>query len=198
MKKTLVASIAIFALGILAISRLSVGEQLVDESQVSVLFPELESQAVSTQELSAPAPTRAPVTNPPNPPQEVQPPNPEVQDASPSDMAPAQPPQSVLQSPPADSFVPAPVVPQAPCGGCGCATCCCPVPMTICLVEPRCGCSHEICVNVPPCCLGEAPQVSWRNGILGRKIAHLCWPCCGKRVKVIIRVLCGPRVIELN
>ncbi len=188
MKKTIVASTAIFALGLLIISQLSAGEPVVGEW----------SAQPANQELSAPAPLRAPALNPPNPPQEVPSPVQQVQDASPSDIAPGTPPQSVLQTAPPNAFVPGPVVAEAPCGCCCCTPCCCPVPTTICLVEP-CGCaSHEICVNVPPCCVGEAPQVRWRNGILGRKIAHLCWPCCGKRVKVIIRVLCGPRVIELN
>ena len=75
MKKTLVASMAVFAVGVFAIANLSVGGQL-DESQISVLVSQLEAEATSSQELLAPAPGRVPAVSPPNPPQEVQPPNP--------------------------------------------------------------------------------------------------------------------------
>lgn len=81
----------------------------------------------------------------------------------------------------------------APMGNYGCSSCCntpccCPppcVPMKICLVDP-CGCPYEACVKVPACCVGQAPQVSWRNGIFGRQIATLCWSCCDHESKVVI------------
>jgi hypothetical protein len=92
-----------------------------------------------------------------------------------------------------DPMVAAPVA-----SGC-CETCCrkascrkkcrCPKPepvsMEFCLVDP-CGCSHEACIEVPPCCVGEQPEISWRKGVLGRQIATLCWQCCDHEVKVIV------------
>ena len=65
---------------------------------------------------------------------------------------------------------------------------CCPpacVPATFCLVDP-CGCRHEACVDVPACCAGEQPNVSWRGGLFGRQTATLCWPCCDFEAKVIV------------
>jgi|GEM_PF-1260935 len=60
-----------------------------------------------------------------------------------------------------------------------------PVPTMFCLVDP-CGCSHEACVDVPVCCVGEQPIVSWRDGVLDRQVATLCWACCDHKVKVIV------------
>lgn len=94
-------------------------------------------------------------------------------------------------------YLPAPVVAApADCGACRNARCSCPVRTTICLEEPNCGCTHDITVTVPGCCVGEAPVVSWRRGVLGRQIATLCWTSCDKRVKVIIPRFGGPRVRE--
>lgn len=64
---------------------------------------------------------------------------------------------------------------------------CCPppVPTEFCLTDP-CGCTHEACIEVPACCCGEQPCIKWRNGILGRQIATLCWECCDFEAKVII------------
>ncbi len=75
--------------------------------------------------------------------------------------------------------------PAGPCNTCCCQSCCCPVPVRMCLVDP-CGCPHEVCVEVPPCCVGQQPVVSWRSGIFGRQIASVCWPCCDKQVKVVV------------
>ena len=111
-------------------------------------------------------------------------------------LASAQQESSVMEAPAVapgvDYAAPATMVPQAvypahtgPCNACCSQTCCCPVPVRMCLVDP-CGCPHEVCVEVPPCCVGQQPVVSWRNGIFGRQIASVCWPCCDKQVKVIV------------
>ena len=137
---------------------------------------------------------------------------------SPSDLTIVDPPASVLRLDPAvqesvllsDDILKAPSAEPLPattfvaplpttvpaCGACGHQQCCCPVKTTICLEEPNCGCTHEIKVTLPGCCMGEAPVVSWRRGILGRQIATLCWTCCDKRVKVVIPRFGGPRVRE--
>ncbi|MEM7454504.1 MAG: hypothetical protein AAF456_09140 [Planctomycetota bacterium] len=67
------------------------------------------------------------------------------------------------------------------CSPCDCRT----VESTVCLVDP-CGCTHEACIRVPACCVGQTPQVSWRKGLLGRQIASVCWACCDHEVKVIV------------
>ncbi len=59
------------------------------------------------------------------------------------------------------------------------------IPTTFCLVDP-CGCSHEACVEVPACCAGEQPNVSWRGGLFGRQTATLCWSCCDFEARVIV------------
>lgn len=189
MKKTLFASIAVFAIGVLSISQITMGGQIVDNTQIGELH-----RGVSLLQEEVPAP-----------PQEITPPAPATavpQDQSPSDVAPAQEPGSVLNGPVVTGewvetpFMPmAPVAPPVQCNRCCCAPCCCPIATDLCLVDD-CGCSYDICVNLPPCCVGEAPVVSWRKGILGRKIANLCWTCCNKRVKVVIPVVGGPRVWE--
>ena len=68
------------------------------------------------------------------------------------------------------------------------APCCDPcrkIETTICIVDP-CGCSHEACVCIPACCVGETPCVTWRKGLLGRQIAKVCWTCCDHDVTVIV------------
>ena len=74
-----------------------------------------------------------------------------------------------------------------------CNVCDCPVPTIFVLVDD-CGCPHEVCIEIPPCCVGIAPVIKWRNGILGRKIAKLCWPCCKKRARVVIPANGDPKV----
>ncbi len=102
----------------------------------------------------------------------------------------------VLQEPAApvpEQSTPAEVTLAAPMSSSGCdvccaTPCCCPapcVPTTFCLVDP-CGCSHEACVNVPACCAGEQPNVSWRGGLFGRQTATLCWSCCDFEARVIV------------
>lgn len=97
----------------------------------------------------------------------------------------------VLQEPaapvPADHAVPAEVVMGAPVSGGCCDPCCAPrcVPTTFCLVDP-CGCSHEACVKVPACCVGQQPNICWKDGVLGRQVATLCFECCDFEAKVIV------------
>ncbi len=142
-----------------------------DEAPPEPPQPDDAPAAVDTQESPSDAPAAANVQEPPV----VEAPMPEMYV-----------PESVLQGPPM-------MMPAAPaCGSCGCQPCCCapcspcPVPTTLCLVDPCCGCSYEVCVNVPACCVGQQPTVSWRNGCFGRKIATLCWSCCDKQVKVTV------------
>ncbi len=72
-----------------------------------------------------------------------------------------------------------------------CQVCCMPCPpppveMTFCLQDPCNCCVYEACVCVPACCAGEQPCVTWKQGILGRQIATLCWQCCGHEAKVVV------------
>ncbi|MDG1873429.1 MAG: hypothetical protein P8J27_05935 [Mariniblastus sp.] len=60
-----------------------------------------------------------------------------------------------------------------------------PVPTMFCLEDP-CGCPHEACIKVPACCAGEQPCITWRQGLLNRQIATLCWESCDHKVKVIV------------
>lgn len=84
-----------------------------------------------------------------------------------------------------------PVLPATVCTKCECKVCCCKPKQpkkqkaTFCLQDPR-GCTHDACVKVPACCVGEAPNVQWSRGLLGRQIARLCWNCCDHEVKVIV------------
>ena len=88
---------------------------------------------------------------------------------------------------PADPIVfPEPYLPQMPaCHTCCKVRCCCKTVAEFCLIDPD-GCEVEFCAKVPACCAGHTPKVSWRCGILGRKIAILCWDCCDDTVKVIV------------
>lgn len=92
------------------------------------------------------------------------------------------------QSTPAEvTLAPARVVLAPSVAEACCQPCCTPrcVPTTLCLVDP-CGCSHEACVEVPSCCVGQQPEICWRNGALGRQVATLCWSCCDYETKVIV------------
>lgn len=65
----------------------------------------------------------------------------------------------------------------------------CPPPMkevAICVDDP-CDCcpGQEVCVCIP-CCCNEAPCVSWRDGIFGRRVATFTWACCGHSVDVVV------------
>lgn len=83
----------------------------------------------------------------------------------------------------------APTMTVVCCQQCTRKKCRCPKPAPIeiefCLVDP-CGCSHQACVSVPACCLGEQPEISWRDGVGSRQIATLCWRCCDHQVKVVV------------
>ena len=107
---------------------------------------------------------------------------------------PAPEPESVLQDQVIieQGYLPAEIVmPEAgyACGTCCSQPCCCPpcpVSTTFMITDPCKCCSYEICVTVPPCCVGIQPTVDWRGGIFGRRVAELCWPCCDKQVKVVV------------
>lgn len=117
----------------------------------------------------------------------VQPPESSVLDqtevapqVSPSDLTSPQ----ELQAP-ATRYVPADVHAVPVNIGC-CDPCHCrKVETTLCLTDCN-GCEHEVCVRVPCCCVDHAPVVKWRDGILGRQIAIVCWECCDYSVKVIV------------
>jgi hypothetical protein len=70
-----------------------------------------------------------------------------------------------------------------------CCQACCepppPVELTVCLQDPCTCCSEDVELCIPAECAGEAPQVSWRWGLFGRRIAELCWPCCDFSVEVV-------------
>ena len=145
------------------------------EKEVSVL------ETRTSLKVQDPVPTPA-VDQPVLDPAVQAPPIPEPAVVQRPEMVVPQSPSVMINEP--QYFAPAPVA--APCCNSCCATpCCCPTPTTFCLVDP-CGCSHEACVEVPACCAGQEPTVSWRGGLFGRQIATLCWACCGHEVKVIV------------
>jgi hypothetical protein len=181
MRNLILASIVIVVAGITSIS------SLMGTLQAS----QLDTNLVVNQEEQAP-----PVPEPEAaaPIQETQP---SVSDA-PVIETPMPEGQSVMQEPmiiqpgemPVESIVmPETIAMPASCQTCGCQPCCCPqcpVSTTFTLVDPCTCCSYEICVTVPPCCVNIAPNVNWRGGIFGRRVAELCWPCCDKEVKVVV------------
>lgn len=75
---------------------------------------------------------------------------------------------------------------------CCCApVACCPAPpppvkVSLCIKDPCTGCVYEECICVPACCAGETPCMTWRKGLLGRKILTYTWTCCGHCVDVVI------------
>lgn len=77
------------------------------------------------------------------------------------------------------------------CTACKCTVCCCKtksnrkVETNLNLVDPT-GCVHHACVQVPVCCLNEAPRVSWKGRLFGRQVATLCWDCCDFEAKVVV------------
>ncbi|MDG1809027.1 MAG: hypothetical protein P8J91_15825 [Pirellulaceae bacterium] len=179
MKKTLVASLSIFMFGVLSISQITLGGPLDDETKVK----------------KQPAPVSVLQSQPVTPALELPVQEPE---ASPSDVAPAAQPAPQAVAPVTAAPVMAAPVPtmhhQGIANSCGCCNVCdCPVPTIFVLVDD-CGCPHEVCIEIPPCCVGIAPVIKWRNGILGRKIAKLCWPCCKKRARVVIPANGDPKV----
>ncbi len=58
--------------------------------------------------------------------------------------------------------------------------------VALCVDDP-CDCcpGQEVCVCVP-CCCTEKPCVTWRCGVLGRRVATYSWPCCGYSVDVVV------------
>ena len=84
--------------------------------------------------------------------------------------------------------VPVPMVVTDACCKPRCRKRCCkpqPVPTLFHLQDP-CGCEYEAGVKVPACCVGEAPIITWKSGVLDRQVATLCWPSCGFEAKAIV------------
>lgn len=84
--------------------------------------------------------------------------------------------------------VPVPMAAVNDCCQPRCRKRCCepkPVPTLFSLQDP-CGCEYEACVKVPVCCVGEAPIITWKSGVMDRQVASFCWPSCGFEAKVII------------
>ena len=99
---------------------------------------------------------------------------------SPQSLAPAE--SVILPQPPIE------LPPANICRSCCAKRCCCkPVPSTanFCLIDPD-GCEIKFCAKVPACCIGQEPRVEWRCGVLGRKVARLCWDCCEDDIKVVV------------
>jgi hypothetical protein len=61
-----------------------------------------------------------------------------------------------------------------------------PIEVALCVDDPcDCCAPQTVCVCVP-CCCTEEPCVTWRNGLLGRRVATYSWPCCGHTVEVVV------------
>jgi len=61
-----------------------------------------------------------------------------------------------------------------------------PIEVVLCVDDPcDCCAPQQVCVCVP-CCCTEAPCVTWRDGIFGRRVATYTWPCCGYSVDVVV------------
>lgn len=188
MKNSILASLAIVAVGIISISNLN-GAGVIQPSQ-------LHTNLVAYQDQAPPAPEAAAQET-----QESVSDNPVVETPTPAPApVPAPAPNapiaqdSVLQGEvvlPPEQMPAAVIISDAgtACGACCCQPCCCPpcpVSTTFVLVDPCTCCSYEVCVTVPPCCVDNAPTVNWRGGIFGRRVANMCWSCCDKHVKVVV------------
>lgn len=179
--KTTISLVAMLVITFSAIA-ITVASDDSSNARVSVLaVSALDSGTVVQDEAVPPVPTETAVQDPVAPVEPVAqdpvaPVPDETQIASPSDIVM----DSVVMNPPMSV--------NSGCQTCCQSQCCCPPApkrMTFCLVDP-CGCSHEACVCVPGCCLGQEPCITWRNGIFGRQIATMCWKCCGHKVTVIV------------
>ena len=195
--------------GLIATIALSMGAfampVVLQEEDVSEAVPEAVQEAV--QEAAPPVPEEPTPPAEPSTPEEPAAAEPAeaaepVEVAEPVQEVPAEPvpaeAMSVVDTP---SVISGEIMMAQPamsscCSVCCCTCCCCPppppTPTVICLVDP-CGCSHQVCVNVPACCAGEQPSICWRRGFLKRQIATLTWNCCGHQVEVV--VTCFGRVI---
>ena len=178
--KTTISLVAMLVITFSAIA-ITVANDDSDEGRVSVLALKPSSPINLQDEAEPPVPAEAAVQEPVAPVEPVAqdpvaPIPDESQIASPSDIVM----DSVVMNPPMTA--------NSGCASCCQPRCCCPPSpkrMKYCLVDP-CGCSHEACVCVPGCCLGEEPCITWRKGIFGRQIATLCWKCCGHSVRVVV------------
>lgn len=181
MKNIILAAAVLVGVAVNSIAGWS-GNVSLDESGPATNSVDMAAPIPALQDQDAPQ-------DPPPPPAEASPSDIPAE-SSVMDPAPGAPPVAL---PPATMVQPAVV---APCYSCCCQPCCCPVPTRFCLVDPCDGCSYDICVHLPPCCAGTAPQVDWKYGVLGRKVAWLCWPCCDKHVKVVDPIIGGIRIWE--
>lgn len=72
-----------------------------------------------------------------------------------------------------------------------CVPCCPPPPppkvsVTWCVVDPCTGCSTEVTACLPECCKCQTPcLVSWKPGLLGRKILTYKFEC-GECIEVVL------------
>jgi hypothetical protein len=58
--------------------------------------------------------------------------------------------------------------------------------VVLCVDDPcDCCAGQEVGVCVP-CCCTEAPCVSWRDGVFGRRVATYTWKCCSYSVDVVL------------
>ena len=75
-----------------------------------------------------------------------------------------------------------------------CKPSCCvpppPVEVTLQLIDPCTCCPVEACLCIPACCADEAPCITWRNGLFGRRVADVSWKCCKHKAKIIVNK-CG-------
>ena len=81
------------------------------------------------------------------------------------------------------------VAPDAASADPSCCKPCCaapPVETTVCLTDPYTGCTFHVNLCVPSSFGDEQPCVTWRRGVFRRRIATLCWKCCGHTVEVVI------------
>lgn len=193
MKSTIFAAIAVIAFVIVSNSNLVGGVQDIAQDAPPAVVQDAPPAVVQDAPTAVVQEPAAP--EPPQPDDE-----PAAVDAqeSPSDVPAVVTPVPEQYVPVPDQYVPESVLQGAPmmmpaasgCGSCCCQPCCCPppcpVPTTLCLIDPCTGCSYEVCVEVPPCCVGQQPVVSWRDGLFGRRIASLCWTCCDKQAKVTV------------
>ena len=71
----------------------------------------------------------------------------------------------------------------------GCDDECCPPPpvkLELVAVDPCTECEYDVCTLIPACCADEAPCVTWRHGIFGRRVATYTWKSCDFSFDVVV------------